>query len=107
MMPVAVRAGEPRDVQPKDDPDMRQADVGDEAPKAGAPLSRGARLAQSLIDDQHLGACPAERAGAFDEAILEPSRLLMAHHLLGSGWADDHHRASIAIRPLNRAVLPG
>src|SRR5215471_2692577 len=107
MMPVAVRTGEPRDVQPKDDTDMRQADFGDEALKAWASRGRGARFAQILINDQHLGACPAERERAFDEAILELSRLLMAHYLLGSGLADVHHRESIAMLPLNLAVLPG
>src|SRR5919198_6059755 len=106
-MPVAVGASQPRDIQPKDDADMGQADFGDQALKAWAPRGRSARLAQILINDQHLGARPAEREGAFDEAILEPRRLLMAHHLLEGGLADVHHREPVAMLPLNLAVLPG
>src|SRR5215475_5732908 len=86
---------------------MGQADFGDQALKAWAPLGRSARFAHILINDQHLGARPAEREGAFDEAIVEPGRLLMAHHLLEGGLADVYHREPIAMLPLNLAVLPG
>src|SRR5215470_17545065 len=85
---------------------MGQADFGDQALKAGAPLGCSARFAQILINDEHLGLGPAEREGAFDEAILEPRRLLMTRHLLDGGLADVYHRESIAMLPLNLAVLP-
>jgi hypothetical protein len=107
VVPVAVGAGEPRDIQPEDDADVGQADCGDQAVKAWAPRSRGARFASILIKNQPLGACPAEREGAFDEAIVAPGRLLMAPHLLAGGLADVPHREPVAMLPLHRAVLPG
>ena len=86
---------------------MGQGDFGDQALKAWAPRGCSARFAQILINDQHLGASPAEGEGAVDEAILESGRLLMAHHLLEGRLADVHYREPIAMVPLNLAVLPG
>jgi len=45
VVPVAIKADEPRDIQPEDDPDMGQADFGDQTLKTETPRDCGTRFA--------------------------------------------------------------
>ena len=69
-VPVGAGAGEARDLQPEDGPDLAEADLGDEPLEAAALFGGGPRLPEVLVDDGHPVLRPAQRLGPLDEAIL-------------------------------------
>ena len=60
-MPVAGVAGKPRDLQPHDQADATETDVGDDALEPGPLGRRRARQTEVLIDDHDPLGGPAQR----------------------------------------------
>jgi hypothetical protein len=87
LMPVLVRACQPRHLHPQDDADMIQAHLPDQALEARSPLGATPGFAQILINDQDTGSLPSQCLGAIDQAILQPRGLLMVQDLLDGGLA--------------------
>ena len=50
-IPVAVVAGEARDLEPEHDPDVTEGDLGGQASEAAAVAGTGTRETEILIDD--------------------------------------------------------
>ena len=69
-MPVAAVAGQPRYLEPHDDPGLTQAHLGDQALEAGAARRRGGGDAQVVVDDDDLLVRPAEGHRAAAQVIL-------------------------------------
>jgi hypothetical protein len=104
-MPVAVEAGEPRDLRDQHEADLAQPDGGDQALKSQARFARGPGAAQILIHDHDAGVWPAELGGALGQLILAPRTLLMDEQLLGGGLPHVHHRGPIQVLGQNRSSM--
>ena len=83
LIPIAVVAGQTRDLQPEDGARTAEAHVGDEALEAGPAGRRRPGLAQILIDDHHVG--PAEAARVVGELVLTAPALVVIAHLPQGG----------------------
>jgi len=60
---------------------MIEGDLAHQPLKAGSSFSRGARLAQILVDHFDPATWPAQFHGALHQAVLEPRRLLVPRQL--------------------------
>jgi hypothetical protein len=87
LVPVRRGAREPRHLEGEDQPDVSEADLGDELLKPQPAGSRGARAAGVLVDYHDRGGRPAQ----IDRAI--PQRILA---LRGLGVALDLHERRLA-----------
>jgi hypothetical protein len=70
LIPVGVVAGQPACLDAKDEPDLAQPDVGDQALEALPGAGVGAGAAKILIDHQHLVGQPAQRSGPLHQLVL-------------------------------------
>src|SRR5260370_29240403 len=105
-MPIPTRAGQPAQLDPEDDPDVVEADLGQEPLEAGPPLDGPAAVALVLVDDDHAVRRPAECRGATAEFVLEASRLAVLVHLLGTGLADVNDPQPPQVPGLDLALPP-
>src|SRR5712692_1775778 len=85
LIPVAIVAGQARDLEAHHGADAPQADLRDEPLKAGAVGRGRAGLAEVFVDDQDLA--PAERAGMLRQVILPPPTFWMMADLIEGGLA--------------------
>jgi hypothetical protein len=69
--------------------------------QARAPRRRGAGLASILLHHEHPLLRPAAGAGAVDQSIWEPGRLLVPPHRLDRRVADIHHGEAVPVMPLH------
>jgi hypothetical protein len=70
LMPVRRRARQPRRLQRQDQPDVTEADVGDELFEAEPPVTGSAGTAEVLVDDHHRLGRPAKFNGPLAQRIL-------------------------------------
>jgi hypothetical protein len=63
-MPVGAVAGEARDFEPQDDPDLAERNLADELLEAVTPGGIRARLSEVAVDDVDALGWPAEGDGA-------------------------------------------
>src|SRR5215218_11125656 len=100
-MPVRRRARQPRRLQRQDQPDMPEADLGDELLKAEPPVTGGARAAEVLVDHDDRPGRPAQLDGALAQRILARRRL----HLRQRRLTHIHDRAPPAVRIADLAAV--
>jgi hypothetical protein len=83
LIPVAVIAGQARDLEADHRADAAQTDLGHEPLKPGQIGGGRRRLPEILIDDDDL--MPAQRAGVGRQVILPPATFLMMADLVERG----------------------
>ena len=88
LIPVGVVAGQPGHLDPQDDPDLPQADIGDQLLEPQPPIRAGTGLAQVSVDGNDLGGVPAQVPGPFGQLVLA-CQALGVHHHLGLGRLTD------------------
>src|SRR3954453_11229940 len=87
-MPVLTRAGQPAHLQAEDQPDVVEADLGEQSLKARSSFGRGAAPALIVVDDEDPVRRPTELDGPIDEPVLAVGGFLVLGDLLGGGLAD-------------------
>ena len=85
---------------------MVEPDLGQEPLEPGATCGRLPTAALVFVDDDDAVRRPAECQGTAAEVVLQPSRLAMFEHLLGTGLADVDDRQSVEMPGLDLALLP-
>ena len=88
LMPVLARAGQPAHLQAEDQPDVVEADLGEQSLKAQSSFGRGPALALIVVDDENAVRRPTELDGPIDEPVLAVGGFLVLGDLLGGGLAD-------------------
>ena len=88
LVPVLARAGQPAHLQAEDQPDVVEADFGEQPLKAESALGRGPALALILVDDENAIGRPTEFDGPVDEGVLAVGGFPVLGDLLGGGLAD-------------------
>jgi hypothetical protein len=83
-MPIAGVAGQTGSFQHQHDPDLAQADLGDQALKAGARRGAPARTPLVLIDHGNRRGRPPQLQGTFLQPVLPLGTFLVFAHLLAS-----------------------
>ena len=101
LMPILARAGQPAHLQAEDQPDMVQADLGEQALEAEPVVGRGPALALILVNDENAFRRPTEFDGPIDESILAIGRLPIGGDLLWGGLADVDDGQSIEMPGLD------
>jgi hypothetical protein len=88
LVPILARAGQPAHLQAEDQPDMVEADLGEQALEAEPSFGRGAALALVLVDDEDALGKPAELDRAVDEGVLAVGGFAIGGDLVrgGSPW---------------------
>src|SRR4051794_14848626 len=87
-MPVLARAGQPAHLQAEDQPDVVEADLGEQSLEAQSSFGRGPALALIVVDDEDSVRRPTELDGPIDEPVLAVGGFLVLGDLLGGGLAD-------------------
>jgi hypothetical protein len=103
LVPVGVAPRQPRDLDPEHDPDLAQADIGDELLEAVAAPRARARAAQIAVDHDDLAGVPAERDRALGELVLALQALAVALDLSERALAHVHVRLAREMLTLDRA----
>jgi len=88
VVPVLARASQPAHLQPEDQPDAVQGNLGQEPLEARSAFDRLTTLAEVVVDHQDLRFGPAQCDGAVGQGVLAGGGFLMVEDLLGSGLAD-------------------
>ena len=88
LMPVLARAGEPAHLEAEDQPDVIEADLGEQPLEAEPSLGRGPTFPLIVVDDEDAVRRPAEFHGPLDEGVLAVGGLAVLGDLLGGGLAD-------------------
>jgi hypothetical protein len=99
LVPVLARAGQPAHLQPEDQPDAVEGDLGQEPLEAGPALDRLAALAQVVVDGGDPIAGPAEGDGAVGQGVLAGGRFLVVGDLLGGRLADVDDGRPVEVPP--------
>jgi hypothetical protein len=94
VMPVAAIAGQPRDLQPQDDPGVTQADLGHQPLEALAVRGRGPGLPLVAVDDDDLLGRPSQRHGPLAQRVLPLGALGILEDLAERGLP--HVEVSVA-----------
>ena len=98
LIPVGVVAGEARHLDPQDDADLPEADVGDEVLEALPSARLGTRTAEIVIDDDHLARRPSENLGTRRKLVLALEALGVLAHLCEGRLADVDVSVPIEVR---------
>jgi len=104
-IPIGVVAGQAGHLQPKDDADATQSDLGGELGETGAVSDAASGQAEVLVDDKHLVLGPAQLQGSGDELVLARGGFAVALQLGGAGLADIDHRHPLAMDSRDLGVL--
>jgi hypothetical protein len=88
LMPIAARSGQPRHLNPENQPDIAEADFRHQSLKTKPPLDAGTGTAQIVIDHDNSLPRPAEMERPIDQRILQPCRFLVTLDLLNRGLTD-------------------
>src|SRR3954451_15557620 len=88
LVPVLATAGQPAHLQPEDQPDPVEGDLGQEPLEPEPALDRLAAPAQVVVDRDDAIPGPAECDGPVGEGVLAGGRLLVVGDLLRGGLAD-------------------
>lgn len=93
LIPIAIVAGQPRDVETDDSAGVPEADLGHEALEARTPGSRRAGLAEIFVDHDHLA--PAQAACVVLQVVLTAAALVMMTDLRERGLTDVHEGRTV------------
>ena len=88
VVPVLARAGQPAHLQPEDQPDAVQGDLGEQPLEPRPAFDRLPALAQVVVDHLDLRPRPAQGDGAVGQGVLAGGGLLMVEDLLRGGLPD-------------------
>src|SRR5262249_23244258 len=88
LIPVAIVARQPRDIQADDRAGVPQTDLGHQALEAGSARGGGARLPEVVVDHDDLA--PAQAPGVILEIVLPAAALMVVTDLRQRGLADVH-----------------
>lgn len=106
LVPVPAGAGQTGHLDPHNETDVVQPDLGDQPLKARAGNGTRPRPAQVLVDHQNPVHRPAERDRPVHQGILQPGRLLVVDELLAGGLTDIDHREPLQMTVVNLAAGP-
>src|SRR4051812_10815992 len=87
-MPILARAGQPAHLQAEDQPDMVEADLGEQALETESVLGGGPALALILVDDENAFGWPTELDSPIYEGVLTVGGFPVLGDLLRGGLAD-------------------
>ena len=97
VVPVLAGPGQPAHLQPEDQPDAIQRDLGQEPLESRPTFDRLPALAQVVVDDLDLRPRPAEGDGAIGQGVLAGGGFLMIEDLLRGGLPDVDDRGAIEV----------
>jgi hypothetical protein len=80
------RLGQPAHLQPENQPDVVEGDLGEQPLKPGPALDRLAALAQIVVDGSDAIPGPPEGDGAVGQGVLAGGRFLVVEDLRGVDW---------------------
>jgi len=87
-IPIRTVAGQPRDVDRQDKPDLAEADPADQFLEPTPLCGGGATQAEIGVDHINVGLMPSEIASALPQRVLQPQTFLIAHHLVRRRLSD-------------------
>jgi hypothetical protein len=109
VVPVLAGAGQPAHLQPEDQTDAVQGDLGEQPLESRPAFDRLPTLAEVVVDDLDLRSRPAQCDGAVGQGVLAGGGLLVVEDLLGSGLPDVDDGGPVEVpgpEPRGRRVKP-
>src|SRR5215213_8906075 len=100
-MPVLVGPGQSAHLAAEDDPDVVEADLGQQALEAGPALDGLAATALVVVDDEDAGWGPAQLDRTLPELVLKGGRLAVLDDLPRGGLADVDDREPVPVSVLD------
>lgn len=107
LIPVLAGAGQSAHLDAEDQPDVVEADLGQQSLEADAMFRRPRALPEVVVDDHDAIAWPTEPDGAAGQVVLQRGRFTMLGHLPRGGLTHVDDRQAIAVMAADLGGLLG